>query len=91
MEFYTQRGINCLIDQDDSLLEYKRMAREKRKEKLEQQEGVELNFLNKLDHAQKIKILNGIADIKNELRSFLVHFLLCRLYYYHIGDVMCIW
>lgn len=74
VEFYAQRGIKCLIDKDDSLEEYEKMAKEKREAKLQQQEGVELNFLNKLGHVQKIEILNGIADMKNELHSFLESF-----------------
>ncbi|XP_058074771.1 uncharacterized protein LOC131223380 [Magnolia sinica] len=69
-EFYVQKGIGYLID-EDSIEEYEKVAKEKRKEKLEQQEGVELNFLSKLGHVQKIEILNGIADMKNELRSFM--------------------
>ncbi|XP_058084620.1 uncharacterized protein LOC131232416 [Magnolia sinica] len=69
-EFYVQKGIGYLID-EDSIEEYEKVAKEKRKEKLEQREGVELNFLNKLGHVQKIKILNGIAEMKNKLRSFM--------------------
>lgn len=71
-DFYVQKGISYLIDMEDSMEEYEKMGKEKREEKLQQQEGVELNFLNKLGHVQKIEILNGIADMKNELRSFLV-------------------
>jgi E3 ubiquitin-protein ligase UBR7 len=48
------------------------MATQKREEKLQQQEGTELNLLNKLGHVEKMEILNGIADMKDELRSFLV-------------------
>ncbi|XP_058080909.1 uncharacterized protein LOC131229063 isoform X1 [Magnolia sinica] len=70
IEFYVQKGIGYLID-EDSIEEYEKVAKEKRKEKLDQQEGVELNFLSKLGHVQKIEILNGIADMKNELRSFM--------------------
>ncbi|XP_058100385.1 uncharacterized protein LOC131245147 [Magnolia sinica] len=73
-EFYVQKGIGYLIDEEDSIEEYENVAKEKRKEKLEQQEGVELNFLSKLGHVQKIEILNGIADMKNELRSFMESF-----------------
>ncbi|XXG42379.1 hypothetical protein AAC387_Pa01g2676 [Persea americana] len=73
-DFYVQKGISYLIDMEDSMEEYENMAKEKREEKLQQQEGVELNFLNRLGHVQKIEILNGIADMKNELRSFLESF-----------------
>ncbi|XP_010913568.1 uncharacterized protein [Elaeis guineensis] len=70
-DYYTQRGIGYLIDKEDSLEEYEKMAKQKREEKLQQQEGAELNFLNTLNHVQKMEILNGIADMKNEFRSFL--------------------
>ncbi|KAF5938540.1 hypothetical protein HYC85_022799 [Camellia sinensis] len=69
--FYTQKGIGFLLDKEDSIAEYEKMAKEKRDEKLQQQEGVELNFLNKLGHVEKMEILNGIADMKNEIHSFL--------------------
>lgn len=71
---YTQKGIAYLIDKEDSLEEYEKMAKQKREEKLQQQEGAELNFLNTLDHIQKMEILSGIADMKNEFQSFLDSF-----------------
>ncbi|OVA11312.1 zinc finger protein [Macleaya cordata] len=74
VEFYTQKGISFLIDKEDSIVEYEKMAKQKRQEKLQQEEGAELNFLNKLGHVEKIEILNGIADMKNELCSFLESF-----------------
>ncbi|GFZ04991.1 PHD finger protein-like protein [Actinidia rufa] len=55
----------------NSIVEYEKMAKQKRDEKLKQQEGVELNFLNKLGHVEKMEILNCIADMKNEIHSFL--------------------
>ncbi|EHA8586601.1 putative replication stress response regulator SDE2 [Cocos nucifera] len=70
-DYYTQSGIGYLIDKEDSLEEYEKMAKQKREEKLQQQEGAQLNFLNTLGHVQKMEILNGIADMKNEFRSFL--------------------
>lgn len=70
--FYAKNGVEYLIDKEDTIEEYEKMAKEKRKEKLQQQEGAEINFMNKLNHVQKIEILNGISDMKNELRSFLV-------------------
>ncbi|XP_057511627.1 uncharacterized protein LOC130793784 [Actinidia eriantha] len=70
-KFYTQKGISYLLDKEDSIVEYEKMAKQKRDEKLQQQEGVELNFLNKLGHVEKMEILNGIADMKNEIHSFL--------------------
>jgi E3 ubiquitin-protein ligase UBR7 len=71
ISFYAKNGVEFLIDKEDTIEEYEKTAKEKRKEKLQQQEGQEINFLNKLGHVQKIEILNGISDMKNELRSFL--------------------
>ncbi|MQL83781.1 hypothetical protein Taro_016263 [Colocasia esculenta] len=73
-EFYAKNDVSYLIDKQDSLEEYERVAKRKREEKLQQQEGAELNFLNTLNHVQKIEILNGIADMKNELQSFMETF-----------------
>uniref|UniRef100_A0ACD6AE11 Uncharacterized protein n=1 Tax=Avena sativa TaxID=4498 RepID=A0ACD6AE11_AVESA len=69
--FYAQRGIAHLTDKEDSIEEYEKMAKQKRQKKLEQQEGAEANFINSLDHVQKIEILSGINDMKNEFQSFL--------------------
>ncbi|GAB2279354.1 hypothetical protein Dimus_013996 [Dionaea muscipula] len=74
LNFYKSRHIEFLLDKDDSIAEYERMAKEKRDEKLQQQDGEELNFLNKLGHVEKIEILNGIEDMKNEMHSFLDSF-----------------
>lgn len=71
VKFYEEKRIGFLVDKDDSIAEYEKIAKRKREEKLEQQEGVELNFLDKLGHVQKIEILSGIADMKNEIHSFL--------------------
>uniref|UniRef100_A0A0E0PYN9 UBR-type domain-containing protein n=1 Tax=Oryza rufipogon TaxID=4529 RepID=A0A0E0PYN9_ORYRU len=73
-DFYAQQGVAYLIDKEDSIEEYEKVAKQKREKKLEQQEGVEANFLNSLDHVQKIEILSGINDMKNELQSFLETF-----------------
>uniref|UniRef100_A0A0A9EC26 PHD-type domain-containing protein n=1 Tax=Arundo donax TaxID=35708 RepID=A0A0A9EC26_ARUDO len=72
--FYAQQGITYLIDKDDSIERYEKIAKQKRKQKLEQQEGAETNFLNSLNHVQKIEILSGINDMKNEFQSFLESF-----------------
>ena len=72
VEFYTQKRINFLLDKEDSIVEYEKMAKQKREEKLHQQEGVELNLLDKLGHVGKMEFLNGVADMKNEIHSFLV-------------------
>lgn len=71
-EFYAQKGLSFLLDKEDSIVEYERMAKQKRNENMQKQEGVELNFLNNLGHVEKIEILSGIADMKNEIFSFLV-------------------
>ncbi|KAF9625662.1 hypothetical protein IFM89_025206 [Coptis chinensis] len=71
VEFYTHSGISFLIDGEDSIVEYEKIATQKRQEKLQQQEGAELDFLNKLSHVAKIEILSGINDMKIELQSFM--------------------
>uniref|UniRef100_A0A5B7BHT4 Putative E3 ubiquitin-protein ligase UBR7 n=1 Tax=Davidia involucrata TaxID=16924 RepID=A0A5B7BHT4_DAVIN len=73
-DFYKQKRIGFLLDREDSIVEYEKMAKQKRDEKLQQQEGVELNFLNKLGHVEKMEILNGIADMKNEIHAFMESF-----------------
>lgn len=72
--FYAQRGIAHLTDKEDSIEEYEKIAKQKREKKLEQQEGAEANFINSLNHVQKIEILSGINDMKNEFQSFMVKF-----------------
>ncbi|GAB4857554.1 hypothetical protein Ancab_015462 [Ancistrocladus abbreviatus] len=74
LNFYNQKEIGFLLDKDDSIAEYEKMAKQKREEKLQQQEGLEMNFLNKLGHVHKMEILSGIADMKNEIHSFLESF-----------------
>lgn len=69
--FYTRKGIDYLVDKEDSLQEYEKRAKEKREEKLQQQEGAAMNFIDKLDHIQKIEIFNGIADMKDGLQSLM--------------------
>lgn len=70
LSFYNQKCVGFLVDKDDSIAEYEKVAKEKREEKLQQQEGGELNFLNNLGHVEKMEILTGIADMKNEITSF---------------------
>lgn len=71
-DYYKEKGIGFLLDKEDSIAEYEKMAKQKREEKLQQQEGAELNLLNNLGHVEKMEILNGIADMKDEIRTFLV-------------------
>ncbi|XP_076890472.1 uncharacterized protein LOC143541562 isoform X2 [Bidens hawaiensis] len=73
-DFYVKKGISFLVDKEDSIAEYEKIAKEKRDEKMQQQEGAELNFLNNLGHVEKMEILSGIADMKDEIRSFLQSF-----------------
>jgi E3 ubiquitin-protein ligase UBR7 len=72
LDMYNQKQINYLLDREDTIAEYEKMAKQKREEKLQQQEGAELSFFNKLGHIEKVEILNGIADFKDEFCSFLV-------------------
>ncbi|KAI5664166.1 hypothetical protein M9H77_23489 [Catharanthus roseus] len=72
--FYSQKGVSFLLDKDDSIAEYEKMAKQKRDEKLQQQQGLEMNFLNKLGHVEKLEFLSGVADMKNEIHSFLESF-----------------
>ncbi|KAK6947914.1 Zinc finger, UBR-type [Dillenia turbinata] len=74
IDFYAQKGISFLLDKEDSIAEYEQMAKQKREEKLQQEQGMELNFLSKLGHVEKMEFLSGIADMKNEIRSFLESF-----------------
>ncbi|XP_038715255.1 putative E3 ubiquitin-protein ligase UBR7 isoform X1 [Tripterygium wilfordii] len=74
VDMYNQRGISYLLDKEDSIAEYEKTATQKREEKLQQREGAEVNFFNKLGHVEKMQILSGIADFKDEFRSFLENF-----------------
>ncbi|XP_061982765.1 uncharacterized protein LOC133702424 [Populus nigra] len=74
LDMYNQKHISYLLDREDTIVEYEKMAKQKREEKLQQQEGAELSFFNKLGHVEKVEILNGIADFKDEFRSFLESF-----------------
>ncbi|GAU12476.1 hypothetical protein TSUD_230090 [Trifolium subterraneum] len=71
LEYYNQKRIAFLLDKDDSIVEYEKIAKQKREEKLQQQEGAELSFFNKLGHVEKVEILKGIEEMKDGLRTFL--------------------
>lgn len=71
MDMYNQKNISFLLDKEDSIMEYEKMAKQKREEKMQQLEGVEQSLLNRLGHVQKMEILTGIADMKDEMRNFL--------------------
>ncbi|XP_051129944.1 uncharacterized protein LOC127250618 [Andrographis paniculata] len=70
-DMYGQRGLGFLLDNEDSIAEYEVMAKQKRSENMQKQEGAEMSFLDNLGHVEKMEILNGIADMKNEIFSFL--------------------
>ncbi|KAI9096014.1 hypothetical protein K1719_026161 [Acacia pycnantha] len=71
LEYYNQKKIAFLADKEDSIVEYEKMGKQKREEKLQQQEGAELSFFNKLGHVEKVEILKGIEEMKDGLRAFL--------------------
>ncbi|XP_028799305.1 putative E3 ubiquitin-protein ligase UBR7 isoform X2 [Neltuma alba] len=71
LEYYNQKKIAFLADKEDSIVEYEKIGKQKREEKLQQQEGAELNFFNKLGHVEKVEILKGIEEMKDGLRAFL--------------------
>ncbi|XP_050230065.1 uncharacterized protein LOC126679161 [Mercurialis annua] len=71
LDMYNQKCMSYLLDKEDSIAEYEEMAKGKREQKLEQQEGAELSFLNNLGHIEKMEILTGIADFEEEFRTFL--------------------
>ncbi|XP_075522715.1 uncharacterized protein LOC142555629 [Primulina tabacum] len=70
-DFYAKRRVGYLVDKEDSIPEYESMAKQKRDENLQKQEGIEMKFLDDLGHVEKMEILSGIADMKNEFRAFL--------------------
>lgn len=72
LEFYNQKQIAFLADKEDSIVEYEKVGKQKREENLQQQEGAELSFFNKLGHVEKVEILKGIEEMKDGLRAFLV-------------------
>ncbi|KAK3016055.1 hypothetical protein RJ639_007542 [Escallonia herrerae] len=73
-QFYTEKRVGFLLDKEDTIAEYEKMGKQKREEKLQQQEGVELKLLDRLGHVEKIEIMSGIADMKNEIHAFLENF-----------------
>lgn len=75
-DFYAKKGIGFITDKEDSISEYERMAKQKRNENLQKQEGADLNLFNNLHHVVKIELLSAIVDMKNEFSAFLVYFVL---------------
>lgn len=79
-DFYVKNKVQHLINKDDSMEEYVEMAKQKRQENLQKQENAQMDFINTLGHAQKLEVLNGISDIRNEISAFLVRFCICFFY-----------
>eukprot|EP01018_Ginkgo_biloba_P023085 Gb_07681 [translate_table: standard] len=73
-DLYISKEVAFLLDKEDTLEEYEKIAKQRREEKLQQQERVELKFLQNLGHVQQIELLSGISDMQNELRSYLDNF-----------------
>ncbi|CAN8230804.1 unnamed protein product [Cochlearia groenlandica] len=71
IEMYNQRKVSYLLDEEDTIVEYEKKAKEKRTEKLEKQEGEAIDLLNNLDHVAKVEIFHGIKDFKEEFRGLL--------------------
>ncbi|XP_065858591.1 uncharacterized protein [Euphorbia lathyris] len=70
LDMYNQKKISYLFDKEDSIVEYEKMAKQKREEKLQKQEGADMSFFNNLGHVKKMEILNGIADLEDVFRTF---------------------
>jgi len=70
--FYNRKGVGFLLDKDETIAEYEKRAKQRREERLQQQEGATLNMFNNLGHIEKVEIMSGIADMKNEMENFFV-------------------
>lgn len=68
--FYKQKKVGFLLDKEDSIAEYEKRAKERREERLQKQEGASLNMFNNLGHVEKVEIMSGIAEMKNEMETF---------------------
>ncbi|KAJ4838126.1 hypothetical protein Tsubulata_049181 [Turnera subulata] len=71
LDMYNKRHASYLVDKEDSMAKYEKVAKRRREEKLQQQDGAELSFLDKLGHVEKMELLNGIAVLKDEFHGFL--------------------
>lgn len=68
--FYDQKCVSFLLVKDDSIAEYEKKATQRREERLQKQEGASLNMFNNLGHVEKVEIMSGIAEMKNEMENF---------------------
>ncbi|XP_004245515.1 uncharacterized protein [Solanum lycopersicum] len=71
IEFYKQKGLAFLLDKEDTIAEYEKLAKQKIAEH-EQEQSAEL--LNNLGHVEKMEVLTGIADLKDEIGTYLASF-----------------
>lgn len=71
---YMAKGIEFLLDKEDTLQEYEESAKRKREEAKEKEDGTTQAFLQKLGHVQRIELVHGINNLATELESFLVGF-----------------
>lgn len=73
-DLYRTKAVSFLLDEGDTLEEYKNAAEQRRAEKLQQQEAAELELFQNLDHVHKIEFLHGLNEMTDELQSFLGSF-----------------
>ncbi|KAG6547870.1 hypothetical protein Mapa_010690 [Marchantia paleacea] len=71
---YMAKGIEFLLDKEDTLQEYEESAKRKREEAKEKEDGTTQAFLQKLGHVQRIELVHGINNLATELESFLTPF-----------------
>lgn len=71
-DMYAERRIGFLLDKEDSIAEFERMAEQKWNENIQKLEDTQLNFLNDIGHVEKMEVLRVIGDMKNEIFSVLV-------------------
>lgn len=70
-DMYAERRIGFLLDKEDSIAEFERMAEQKWNENIQKLEDTKLNFLNDIGHVEKMEVLRVIGDMKNEIFSVL--------------------
>ncbi|KAL2633808.1 hypothetical protein R1flu_005287 [Riccia fluitans] len=71
---YAAKGVEFLLDKDDTLQEYEESAKRKREEAKQKEDGTTQAFLQKLGHVQRIELVHGINDLTTELGAFLTPF-----------------
>ncbi|KAL3693423.1 hypothetical protein R1sor_007074 [Riccia sorocarpa] len=71
---YAAKGVEFLLDKEDTLQEYEEAAKRKREEAMQKEDGTTQAFLQKLGHVQRMELVHGINDFTTELGSFLTPF-----------------